>query len=87
MSTFTLKIDTDNAAFFENGGAELSRILRRIADDVQDFALPLSCKINTQPLRDVNGNRVGGWRWDATCECGAHPVEQGYTHSDWSRHA
>lgn len=85
MSTFTIRVDTDSAAFIDNGGAELARILRRIADDVDSITIPIAATIKTQRIVDVNGNRVGGWRWDGTCECGAHPVERGYTHSDWQR--
>lgn len=83
MSTFRLTIRTDNAAFIDAGGAELSRILRRIADDVQDFRLPLEVSIKTQAMLDINGNRVGGWSWDASCNCGTHEYRDGYTHNDW----
>lgn len=85
MSTFKLTIRTDNAAFTDAGGAELARILRRIADDVQDFQLPLTVNIKTQQMLDSNGNRVGGWSWDASCDCGAHEYRDGYTHDDWAQ--
>ena len=52
----TITIDTDNAAFHENGdhpGGELARILRDVADD---HALGL---VYDRGLRDVNGNTVG----------------------------
>lgn len=47
-------VNMDNAAFEDGQGAELARILRRLADDVasgDSFAT----------LRDINGNRVGGF--------------------------
>lgn len=84
MSIFKLTIRTDNVAFTDAGGSELARILRRIADDVQDFTLPLEVNIKTQSMLDINGNRVGGWSWSADCDCGAHPHQDGYTHSDWT---
>lgn len=50
---FTVTIKTDNSAFDDgNAQAELSRILRRIADQVQDGAEHGKCK-------DINGNTVG----------------------------
>lgn len=52
---FQLKIDTDNAAFEDDPGFEVARILRRIADKLEngeDFS-----KFRT--VLDVNGNDVG----------------------------
>lgn len=61
---FRVEISTENAAFHNNNrddrgtyepGPELARILRRIADSVEDgWHLQGQC-------RDVNGNRVGHW--------------------------
>ena len=55
MSTFTLKIDTDSAAFEGDPSPELARILRGIADHIErggeyEFF---------QTILDVNGNDVG----------------------------
>jgi hypothetical protein len=53
---FTLSIKTDNAAFeaSENDKVlEISRILRRLADDLDDNGS------TTGTLRDYNGNSVG----------------------------
>jgi len=50
-------IDTDNAAFDEQPGAELGRILRRLADQVCDIPRTAEGMIG---LLDINGNRVGG---------------------------
>lgn len=59
---FTLKIETDNAAFGDQDGkgdnisedcfAEVARILRKTADRVEREAV-------SGPLMDVNGNKVG----------------------------
>ena len=50
---FTLTIATDNAAFEDDEGAEVARILREAADAVEGDADQVG------PLFDVNGNRVG----------------------------
>lgn len=52
----TINIATGNAAFEDNAGPELARILRRLADRVEDWQganeFSLLCL-------DVNGNKVG----------------------------
>lgn len=56
MATFTVKFDTDNAAF--EGASrdyEIARILRAIADKVEDKG----CSGFFETIRDVNGNDVG----------------------------
>lgn len=56
---FKLLIDSDDAAFDEYPGTELARILRDVADLVDE----------TEPdnrwrkLRDVNGNHVGDFTY------------------------
>lgn len=69
MSKFTLTINTDNAAFdaeaddahqteHDNArNAEVARILRYAADRVEYGTIG--------PLRDVNGNTVGSYSFDA----------------------
>lgn len=64
-STFRLTIRTNSAAFVDAGGAEVARILREIADSVDGLTFPLVVEIKTQSVFDVNGNRVGGWAWNA----------------------
>jgi len=50
---YTLSIKTDNAAFEDDPGYEIARILRQVADRVE-------CgEEGDIILRDVNGNRVG----------------------------
>lgn len=55
---FKLEIDTGNAAFDDdNGGAgaEIARILRKLADRVE------SDGYMSGTVSDINGNRVGTW--------------------------
>ncbi|MCA1841068.1 MAG: hypothetical protein LC723_12220 [Actinobacteria bacterium] len=55
---FTLEITCDNAAFDENPFPEVARILREAARKVDDGLVKIG---QEQPLRDVNGNRVGSF--------------------------
>ncbi len=53
---FTLKFDTDNAAFCEgNASSEVASILRRVASQIE------SSRDGSRPVFDSNGNRVGHW--------------------------
>ena len=55
---FTLKIETDNAAFEDElRGPELARILRAVADRLAD----LGSLEDRGALYDSNGNNVGNW--------------------------
>lgn len=54
----TIDISMDNAAFEENGGAELARILRKYANYVKDYATLNDVDCN-HDLVDINGNKVG----------------------------
>ena len=58
---FTLEIATDNDAFYEHAGTEIARILRDVADQVEDRTTAAEGL-----LRDVNGARVGTWRLDVS---------------------
>lgn len=55
---FSLNFATDNAAFTENREAEIARILREIADNVQRGPY------ESGRVRDGNGNSVGAWHID-----------------------
>lgn len=56
----TITISMDNAAFEEDAGAELSRILQDAAKKVQDFrTTDLDSYDRYHNLKDVNGNTVG----------------------------
>lgn len=48
----TVQIETTNDAFFDDRGAETARILRELADKIENGA-------DEVMLRDYNGNRVG----------------------------
>ena len=60
MTTFTVTIRMDNAAFDESPMTELGRIMRRLANDINrgDFAT------DDVTLFDVNGNPVGFARYN-----------------------
>ena len=54
MSTVEISIETNNAAFEDEGMAtEIGRILRELADRIESEG------IDHLILRDINGNRVG----------------------------
>tara|TARA_R100001086_G_scaffold167258_1_gene90802 strand:+ start:129 stop:410 length:282 start_codon:yes stop_codon:yes gene_type:complete len=50
-----LKINSENAAF-DQEGQEVARILRLLADRLENLDKLQECQL---PLRDVNGNTVG----------------------------
>ena len=50
-----LKINSENAAF-DQEGQEVARILRGLADRLENLDKLQECQL---PLRDVNGNTVG----------------------------
>jgi len=51
----TLNIEMDNAAFLDDQ-SELARILRELADKIEDHVVVVG---DSFVARDVNGNRVG----------------------------
>lgn len=63
MARFTLAIECDNAAFDELA-VELARTLRHVAATVEvaDSAERLH---GSSPVRDVNGNTIGAWHFEA----------------------
>jgi hypothetical protein len=63
MATFTLTIDCGNAAFDDNTGTEIARILRSVAR-VIEATIHERTDEDSSPLHDVNGNRVGRWSYD-----------------------
>ena len=54
LDRFELSVDTGNAAFDPAPGDELARILRRVADELEDGH-------TSGTVRDHNGNTVGRW--------------------------
>jgi hypothetical protein len=64
MSRFTVEIDTANAAFDEDPGLELARILRNLAGRMEETPDLLSDDAPwPYAVRDVNGNTVGTFGW------------------------
>lgn len=60
MATFTVKIDTENAAFDDgNRDAEISRILSGIAGAIGAGGIAQGM---SQTIRDINGHDVGRWK-------------------------
>jgi hypothetical protein len=55
----TIEINTDHAAFENDAGIEVARILRDLADKIEDW--PGASKV-TLGCRDLNGNKVGSFR-------------------------
>ncbi|TQF85249.1 hypothetical protein FK498_00745 [Elioraea sp. Yellowstone] len=56
MSEFLLRIRTDGAAFMASPTAEIARILRRLADEMDRLGFAGAWP---RPLHDSDGNRVG----------------------------
>lgn len=54
---FHVEFDIDNDAFEEWPGREVARILREVADSIEERGVPLV----RQTVRDVMGNAVGGY--------------------------
>jgi hypothetical protein len=52
----TITINTDNAAFENMAGIEVARILRKLADMIEDWP---GANEFTYGCRDANGNKVG----------------------------
>jgi hypothetical protein len=51
--SLTIQIALDNAAFEDDPGVEVARILRQIADKCEGG------EVWSGPIRDINGNLVG----------------------------
>jgi hypothetical protein len=62
--TFTVELDIRGAAFEDMPGAELARILRKLADKLE--AEDTAAAGVHGALFDVNGNRCGSWLWEVT---------------------
>jgi hypothetical protein len=57
---FKLQIETGNAAFADDTGAELARILRELARRIE-IGMHTS---GGATVRDANGNKVGSWSYE-----------------------
>ena len=58
--TFQIRISCDSAAFEANEGAEVARILREAADNLESMS---GDALRHIALRDNNGNSVGLAQW------------------------
>ena len=54
---FLVQVDTNHDAFEGAAGRELARILRDIADTIEEE--PDACSRNFRNVQDINGNIVG----------------------------
>ena len=54
---FKCEIEMDNDAFAEDPHFELSKIMRKISKQVDEFV----CEGRTKTIWDSNGNRIGTW--------------------------
>ena len=54
----SIKFKTSNEAFSEGKGFEVARILRRIAQELEDNDGKTGTAVN---IRDVNGNTIGSY--------------------------
>lgn len=54
----TIEINCDNAAFEDDAGGEIARILNSIASEAQEFYHPTNNRM-CPVVRDINGNKVG----------------------------
>ena len=54
---FDCIINMDNAAFADDQHFELSKIIKRIAREVDEFAY----SERTKTIWDTNGNKIGTW--------------------------
>lgn len=61
---YFVEIYTDSAAFEDAPGAEISRILRELADRVDGYSF--NNPKTVFPIRDINGNRVGSHGYEET---------------------
>ena len=54
---FDCIINMDNDAFADDQHFELSKIIKKIAREVDEFAY----SERTKTIRDANGNKIGTW--------------------------
>lgn len=61
MTEFVVKFNIDNAAFADNCSGECARILRALADTIENETPVEHLKYDCDSihLQDVNGNKVG----------------------------
>jgi hypothetical protein len=57
---FILELELGNDAM--RGWADIARALRQVADHIDGPSNEVPEEGDSNSIRDVNGNRVGGWR-------------------------
>jgi hypothetical protein len=66
MSKFVLEINTDGAAFDEEAGGDLLSEIQRALGEVSARLGKYDGLVEvTGKVRDINGNNVGEWRYEA----------------------
>lgn len=55
---FECNIDMDNDVFAHDPHAELSKIIKKISKEVDEFV----CEERTKAIWDNNGNKIGYWK-------------------------
>ena len=55
---FECEINMDNDAFAQDPHYELSKIIKKIAKEVDEFV----CSERTKTVWDISGNRIGTWK-------------------------
>lgn len=61
MPIFIVTMETNNAAFEDDLGGEITRILREVANQTERGVA--AEVFFTEPLRDLNGNTVGAFAY------------------------
>lgn len=56
MKSLTIYFEMDNSAFEDCEGWEAARILRKLAEKIEDWQ---TIEIGKEPIRDSNGNTIG----------------------------
>lgn len=70
MATFRVEFSCDNAAFEDDAGLEVFRILRHLSAGVRDGFMGGAAWVHVEPgteggIVDSNGNTIGKWEWTA----------------------
>ena len=63
MAEFTLTFTCDNAAFGDQPHEEIIRILLATAVKLKDGMRVMRGGIDSDPVRDANGNLIGQWEY------------------------
>ena len=61
INMFELKFSLDSAAFGDNRASEIARILRNLADTIEDLVRHDALGTYSGGTRDINGNTIGKW--------------------------